>query len=300
MSSARATPALVLALTILGARALTGAPPDPATFSIAAADPASGEVGVAVASRFFAVGTVVPFARAGAGAVATQASANTSFGPNGLDLMARGATAEETLKVLLRGDDGRDRRQVGLVTASGDSATYTGPGCNSWAGGRRGPNYAVQGNILTGEAVVAAMEKSFLGSEGKTSRRAAPRGPRRGRRRRRGQPRTAVGRAPRLPREGGLQRLHRPGGRRPRGRPRRPVPRAVAPRGDGRRQRPLEPWLDSVHGEAVRRGAEVAGAGDRPRRGAAGDASRGRLRPRRHPARRRATAPAPSPRLDAR
>ena len=122
---------------------------------------------MAVASRFFAVGTVVPWAKAGVGAVATQASANTSFGPNGLDLIARGATAEEALKVLLRADDGRDRRQVGLVTASGDSATYSGPGCNSWAGGRRGPNYAVQGNILTGEAVVVAMEKSFLGSAGR-------------------------------------------------------------------------------------------------------------------------------------
>lgn len=167
MSSARRASAILLSLAALTSRTLPGAPPDPATFSIAAADPATGEVGVAVASRFFAVGTVVPWAKAGVGAVATQASANTSFGPNGLDLMARGATAEEALKVLLRADDGRDRRQVGLVTASGDSATYSGPGCNSWAGGRRGPNYAVQGNILTGEAVVVAMEKSFLGSAGR-------------------------------------------------------------------------------------------------------------------------------------
>ena len=155
-----------LLLGLAATTALAG-PPDPATFSIAAADPTTGEVGVAVASRFFAVGSVVPFARAGAGAVATQASANTSFGPNGLDLMARGATADEALKILLRGDEGRDRRQVGLVTATGDSVTYSGPGCNPWAGGRRGPSYAVQGNILTGESVVAAMEKSFLGSQGK-------------------------------------------------------------------------------------------------------------------------------------
>jgi uncharacterized Ntn-hydrolase superfamily protein len=163
------TTATSLLLTLAATLSTTGfaAPPDPATFSIAAADPATGEVGVAVASRFFAVGSVVPFVRAGAGAVATQASANTSFGPNGLDLMDRGAKAEEALKILLRADAGRDRRQVGLVTASGDSATYTGPGCNSWAGGRRGANYAVQGNILTGEAVVAAMEKSFLGTKGK-------------------------------------------------------------------------------------------------------------------------------------
>lgn len=167
MSSSRVASTVLLSLAFLTVRALPAAPPDPATFSIAAADPATGEVGVAVASRFFAVGTVVPWARAGVGAVATQASANTSFGPNGLDLMARGVTAEEALKVLLRGDEGRGRRQVGLVTASGDSATFSGPGCNSWAGGRRGPNYAVQGNILTGEAVVAAMEKSFLTSAGK-------------------------------------------------------------------------------------------------------------------------------------
>jgi uncharacterized Ntn-hydrolase superfamily protein len=167
MRTTRLPRALLLPALALLPRALAAAPPDPATFSIAAADPATGEVGVAVASRFFAVGTVVPWARAGVGAVATQASANTSFGPAGLDLMARGATAEEALKVLLRGDEARDRRQVGLVAASGDSATYSGSGCNSWAGGRRGPGYAVQGNILTGEAVVEAMEKSFLGSAGK-------------------------------------------------------------------------------------------------------------------------------------
>jgi uncharacterized Ntn-hydrolase superfamily protein len=167
MRTARVASTFLLSFAALSARTLNAAPPDPSTFSIAAADPATGEVGVAVASRFLAVGTVVPWAKAGVGAVATQSSANTSFGPNGLDLMARGATAEEALKILLRGDDGRDRRQVGLVTASGDSATFTGPGCNSWAGGRRGPNYTVQGNILTGEAVVAAMETSFLASAGK-------------------------------------------------------------------------------------------------------------------------------------
>ena len=158
---------LLLSLLLLSPAALTAAPPGPSTFSIAAADPATGEVGVAVASRFFAVGTVVPWAKAGVGAVATQASANTSFGPDGLDLMARGLSAEEALRVLLRPDEGRDRRQVGLVTASGDSATFTGSGANAWAGGRKGPSYAVQGNILVGEAVVAAMESSFLGSAGK-------------------------------------------------------------------------------------------------------------------------------------
>ena len=146
---------------------LAAGPPPPATFSIAAADPATGEVGVAVASRFFAVGSVVPWARAGAGAVATQAYANTAFGPRGLDLMGLGVAPKEALEVLLRGDEGRDRRQVGLVSPSGASATFTGTGCNAWAGGRSGPGYAVQGNILAGEAVVTAMEKAFLESAGK-------------------------------------------------------------------------------------------------------------------------------------
>ncbi len=142
------------------------APPAPATFSIVAADPEAGEVGVAVASRFFAVGAVVPFARAEAGAVATQANANVSFGPRGLELLGLGLTPEEALKVLLRGDP-VNSRQVGIVSASGASATSTGPGCNAWAGGRSGPGYAVQGNILAGEQVVAAMEASFLASAGK-------------------------------------------------------------------------------------------------------------------------------------
>ncbi len=140
--------------------------PPPETFSIVAADPEAGEVGVAVASRFFAVGTVVPHALAGIGAVATQSFANTSFGPRGLELLARGLHPDETLEVLLRADDGRAQRQVGVVSPDGKSATYTGEGCNAWAGGRSGPGYAVQGNILTGEDVVAAMEKAFLESAG--------------------------------------------------------------------------------------------------------------------------------------
>jgi uncharacterized Ntn-hydrolase superfamily protein len=160
----------LLAVAALGAVTVAvavAAPPEPATFSIAAADPEAGEVGVAVASRFFAVGTVVPHARAGVGAVATQASANTSFGPRGLELLARGATPEETLNILLRGDEVKDRRQVGIVSAAGQSTTYSGPGCHAWAGGRSGPNYAAQGNILVGEKVVAAMEESFLASRGR-------------------------------------------------------------------------------------------------------------------------------------
>jgi uncharacterized Ntn-hydrolase superfamily protein len=144
------------------------APPPPSTFSIVAADPESGEVGVAVASRFFAVGTVVPFAKAGVGAVATQSFANTTYGPRGLELLERGLAPDEVVRVLTRGDDGREQRQLGVVGANGVAATYTGSKCNAWAGGRTGPNYAVQGNILAGEPVVAAMEKAFLGTKGQT------------------------------------------------------------------------------------------------------------------------------------
>jgi len=154
-----------VALLVAGSAA--AASPRPSTFSIVAADPATGEIGVAVASRFFAVGAVVPFAKAGVGAVATQASANTSYGPAILDLLAHGLTAREAIGVVTRNDEGRSRRQVGAVSATGDSATFSGPGCNPWAGGRSGPDYAVQGNILAGEPVVAAMEKAFLESAGR-------------------------------------------------------------------------------------------------------------------------------------
>ena len=156
----------VLVVTAL-AGVVQAAPPQPSTFSIAAADAEAGEVGVAVASRFFAVGAVVPWARAGVGAVATQANANTTFGPRGLELLSLGLTPEETVKVLLRTDSGNNARQVGIVSAAGASATYSGPGCTPWAGGRKGPSCAVQGNILAGENVVVAMESAFLASKGK-------------------------------------------------------------------------------------------------------------------------------------
>lgn len=137
-----------------------------ATFSIAARDSATGELGVAVASRFFTVGNVVPWARAGVGAVATQSYANTSFGWRGLELLELGLTPEEAIDVLIRKDDDPTRRQLGIVAADGKSATYTGEECLNWAGGRFGPDYAVQGNILAGEAVVAEMERAFLETKG--------------------------------------------------------------------------------------------------------------------------------------
>lgn len=137
-----------------------------ATFSIVGRDPATGELGVAVASRFFAVGAVVPWAKADIGAVATQSYANTSFGWNGLDLLSKGMTPEEALKELLSKDDNPETRQVGIVAADGKSVTYSGSKCNAWAGGRNGANYAIQGNILTGEDVVTSMEKVFLNTKG--------------------------------------------------------------------------------------------------------------------------------------
>jgi uncharacterized Ntn-hydrolase superfamily protein len=159
---------LALALAV----AIAAAPHEPiATFSIAARDPATGELGVAVASRFFAVGVVVPWARAGVGAVATQSFANTSYGPRGLELLERGATPAEALAILTRGDADREKRQVGLVAADGASVSFTGKDCNPWAGGRSGRDYAIQGNILTGEPVVAAMEKAFLETRGTLAER---------------------------------------------------------------------------------------------------------------------------------
>jgi len=142
-----------------------------ATFSIVARDPNTGEMGIAVASRFFSVGSVVPWAEADAGAIATQANANVTYGERGLELLEGGANANEVLSILTRNDPSASSRQVGIVAKDGSSATYTGPACNAWAGGRSGPNYAVQGNILTGEAVVAAMEKAFLETKGTLARR---------------------------------------------------------------------------------------------------------------------------------
>ena len=136
------------------------------TFSIVGCDLQEQTWGVAVASKFPAVGAVVPFAQANAGAVATQSFANTSFGPRGLELMAGGLSAQQTLDQLLVGDPDRDLRQVGLVDANGGSATFTGSGCFPWAGGVAGEGYAVQGNILAGAKVVPAMEKAFLKAKG--------------------------------------------------------------------------------------------------------------------------------------
>jgi len=136
------------------------------TFSIAAFDPDDGAWGVAVASKFPAVGAVVPWAKSGAGAVATQAMGNTSFGTRGLEMMAAGRSAPETLDALLADDVGREHRQVGAVDAAGRAATFTGKECLAWAGGRTGEHFAIQGNILTGPEVVDAMAQAFRPDSG--------------------------------------------------------------------------------------------------------------------------------------
>ena len=135
--------------------------PIPSTFSIVAYDPNEPAWGVAVASKFLAVGAVVPWARAGAGAVATQSYANTSYGPGGLDLMESGLSAEEVLHRLVSQDPEARSRQVGMVDAQGRAATFTGESCFDWAGGLTGDGFAIQGNILVGEQVIRSMAETF-------------------------------------------------------------------------------------------------------------------------------------------
>ena len=135
--------------------------PPVATYSIAACDLAAGQWGVAVQSKFLAVGSVVPWAEPGVGAIATQAYANPSYGPNGLTLLRQGLGASEVVERLTSDDEGRDERQLGVVDGQGEAASWTGPGCNDWAGHRTGPGYAAQGNILVGEETVTALATTF-------------------------------------------------------------------------------------------------------------------------------------------
>ncbi len=137
------------------------------TFSIVACDLDDQAWGVAVASKFPAVGAVVPWTQAGVGAVATQSFANTSFGPRGLALMGTGLSAQETLERLLEDDTDKELRQVGLVDSKGGSVTFSGNSCFAWAGGVAGKGYAIQGNILASGKVVPAMEQAFLKTTGK-------------------------------------------------------------------------------------------------------------------------------------
>ena len=137
-----------------------------ATFSIVAFDPETDSLGVAVQSKFLAVGSVVPWARAGVGAVATQAMANYNYGPRGLDLMAGGNSAEQTAEALISADEAREHRQIGVVDARGRAATYTGSECFDWAGGVTGEHHAAQGNILVGKETIEAMASAYEEADG--------------------------------------------------------------------------------------------------------------------------------------
>ena len=141
------------------------------TYSIVARDPENGDLGIAVQSKFLAVGAVVPWAIAGVGAVATQAWANPSYGLEALRLLGGGTTAQDALRALVDADGGRAHRQLGIVDAHGTAATYTGASCFDWAGGRTGAGYTAQGNILVGKATVDALAERFETARGHLAQR---------------------------------------------------------------------------------------------------------------------------------
>ncbi|MEX2500867.1 MAG: DUF1028 domain-containing protein, partial [Trueperaceae bacterium] len=141
------------------------------TFSIVAVDPESGDLGVATASKFLAVGAVVPHAAAGVGAVATQSYANVSFGPRALAALRQGVAPDLIRQAFERTDPDHALRQYGIVDAAGRSVTFTGDGCHAWAGGRNGEGYAVQGNLLAGPQVIEAMERAFLDGDASLAER---------------------------------------------------------------------------------------------------------------------------------
>jgi len=141
------------------------------TYSIAACDLDEGQWGVATQSKFLSVGSVVPWAEPGVGAIATQAYANPRYGPQGLDLLREGLSAEEVVERLTSADDGRDHRQLGVVDGQGRGASYTGAECLDWAGGRTGECYAAQGNILVSAETVDAIAETFEASSGPLAER---------------------------------------------------------------------------------------------------------------------------------
>ncbi|WP_102264370.1 DUF1028 domain-containing protein [Mesobacillus jeotgali] len=141
------------------------------TFSIVGYDAQEKEWGIAVQSKFLGVGAVVPFAKAGVGAVATQSYANTAYGPQALELMAQGKSAEEAMELFTKDDPDKEMRQVGLIDAEGNGATFTGKYCYDWAGGVTGKHFVAQGNILVDENTVKAMAETFESTEGSLAHR---------------------------------------------------------------------------------------------------------------------------------
>src|SRR6202140_1411572 len=159
---------LILASPLFGDDHAVLKAPSVSTFPMVAIDPANGDMGVAVASRYFSVGSVVPWALAGVGAVATQANVNVGYGPKGIDLLREGLPAKQVLERLLAEDtfEGKDGRQVAIVDAHGNLATYTGPNAPHWAGDRQGKTWSAQGNILVGPQVPESMGKAFDSAQG--------------------------------------------------------------------------------------------------------------------------------------
>lgn len=141
------------------------------TYSIVAYDPSNDDLGVAVESKAFAVGARVPFARAGAGAIATQALTNSSFGPRGLDMLAAGLPPQQVIDSLLKTDDRPARRQLAVMDAKGRAAVYTGDSTTAWKGSKTGPYYSCQGNLLTGPTVVDSMAAAFETTQGELAER---------------------------------------------------------------------------------------------------------------------------------
>jgi len=139
----------------------------PSTYSLVACDLEAGQWGVAVQSKFLAVGSIVPWAEAHVGAIATQSYANPRYGPDGLALLRQGLSADEVAERLTAADEGRAQRQLGVVDAEGRGATFTGEGCMEWAGGRTGPGYAAQGNILVSAETVGALAATFESTAGR-------------------------------------------------------------------------------------------------------------------------------------
>jgi uncharacterized Ntn-hydrolase superfamily protein len=156
-----------LALCIL-ASVLALPAADVNTFSIVGYDPVNGDWGVAVASRYFSVGAVVPWAEAGVGAIATQANVNVGYGPRGMELLRQGLSAKQVLEKLLAEDtfEGKDGRQVAIIDRNGTIAAFTGPNAPSWAGDRQGKTWSAQGNILVGPQVPEAMGRAFEATQG--------------------------------------------------------------------------------------------------------------------------------------
>ena len=137
------------------------------TYSICACDLEARQWGVAVQSKFLAVGSIVPWAEPLVGAIATQSYANPRYGPDGLALLRGGHPAEDVVARLTSADDQRAERQLGVVDAQGRAASYTGAECNDWAGGKTGPCYAAQGNILVSAQTVDALADTFEATSGR-------------------------------------------------------------------------------------------------------------------------------------